>query len=503
MSGRAANTTFFPLGLNRDSKVPLERQLYTQLRDAILRGQVRPGWRIPSTRILAGELECSRNTVVGAVELLLAEGYLVGKQGSGTFVAQMLPDELITTGTRTSALHHEDDTVQLELSKRGETMAGYAELRPLKNRPFDIGVPDIEFFPFPLWGRLLAKVWRHPQKELLSYGAPGGYLGLRQQITDYLRQSRGVSCEPGQVFVTSGAQQAFDFLGRMLLDPGDSVWVEDPGYIGSRGALASAGANIVPVEVDDEGINIRSVSRNSARIRAAVVTPSHQFPLGVVMSLQRRLELLNWAEKANAWIIEDDYDSEYRYSGPPLTSLQGLSAGPTNGKGRVIYVGSFSKVLFPGLRLGYMILPLQIADKFSRGRRVLDSQYPSTAQPVIAEFLREGHFLTHVRRMRKLYEGRQKVLRESVETHMGDLVNMPPHDAGMHLIAYFKPNLSQKMDDREAARRAVAAGVYPRPLSEFYIRRSPVQALLLGYSGMKDAQIRKAVTQLSEALLER
>lgn len=479
----------------------LERQLYTQLRDAILSGKIRPGARLPSTRGIAAELQCSRNTVVSAVGLVLAEGYLVGKHGSGTFVSPVLPEELMRARISATPDHRSHPAAQSELSRRGEAMARMAEPRPLKNRPFDIGIPDVELIPFRLWGKLLIQYWQKPRHELLAYGAPGGYLPLREQISEYLREARGVHSVPEQIFVTTGAQQAFDCLARVLLDPGDGACVEDPGYIGTRGALAAAGARVMPVRVDKEGISIEQAMRGRMRIRVCAVTPSHQFPLGVVMSLKRRLELLDWAESTNAWIIEDDYDSEFRYSGPPLTSLQGLSAAPSNGKGRVIYVGSFSKVLFPGLRLGYMVLPSQIVDKFARARRILDSQHPSTVQPVLAEFLRQGHFVTHVRRMRRIYERRQKILLQLVGNSLGDLLDIQPHDAGLHLIADFKPKLRQLMTDKTAALHASNRGIYPKALSDFYAGKPERPALLLGYAGMSEIELRKATEKLCDALI--
>lgn len=500
MSTRAAKTSMLPLGLDRKSRTPLEKQVYVQLRDAILRGQIRGGARIPSTRSMATELECSRNTVVGSIAHLTAEGYLVGRRGSGTYVASVLPEDVMMAAAVVGSKHPPPKPSPSDLSKRAEAMVSVAEPRSLGTRPFDLGVPDVESFPFGLWARILAQVWRHPPKELLFYGAPAGHPGLREEISSYLRQVRGVHCGPEQVFITCGAQQAFDFLGRLLLDPGDRAFVEEPGYVGTRGALVAAGATVVPIEVDDEGISIGQAAKKGRRVRAVVVTPSHQYPLGVVMSIQRRAELLDWAEVTNAWIIEDDYDGEFRYSGPPLTSLQGLAAARTNGGGRVIYVGSFSKVLFPGLRLGYMILPSQIVDRCTRARRVLDGQYPNTIQPVMAEFLRQGHFLTHMRRMRHTYYERQQVLLKRVAQRLGDRLLVHPHDAGMHLLGDLRRGLGRASNDRDVAQRAAALGVYPKALSEFYLSAPKREGLILGYAGMSKAEINRATKTLAEAL---
>lgn len=499
-TSRSGKTTSLALGLDRSSHISLERQLYMQLRDAILCGRIRPGARVPSTRNIASDLHCCRSTVVSAFGMLLAEGYLVGEQGSGTFVPRIMPEEFLLARRRAKPADAPHSLGQARLSKRGEAMAAVAERRPLNSRPFDIGVPDVEFFPFNLWGRLLSQFWRNPRRSLLIYGPPQGYMPLLERLSEYLREARGVHSTPQQIFITSGAQQAFDFLARVLLDPGESAAVEDPGYIGSRGALAAAGARIVPVQVDEEGLSVRQLAGARTTPRAVVVTPSHQFPLGVVMSLQRRLELLDWADTNDAWIIEDDYDSEFRYTGPPLTSLQGLGAGPTNGEGRVIYVGSLSKVLFPGLRLGYMVVPLHIVDRIVRARRLVDTQSPITIQPVVAEFLKQGHYLTHIRRMRRVYERRQQMLLKVAQDKLGDRLDLRSHDAGMHVIADLKLNFAGRMTDKEAARRAESYGIYPKALSDFYANEPKRSALLLGYAGMNETELKKATAKLSDAL---
>jgi GntR family transcriptional regulator/MocR family aminotransferase len=342
-----------------------------------------------------------------------------------------------------------------------------------------------------VWTRLTARYWRGPPPELLAYGDPGGYLPLRESIASYLTTARGVRCEAEQVIIAAGAQQGLDLAARLLLDPGDVAWIEDPMHPGVLGALTGAGATVTPVPVDEEGIDIRVGMRNAPRARLAYVTPSHQYPLGVTMSLSRRLELLQWARDAQAWIVEDDYDSEYRYSSRPLASLQGLDA-----HGRVIYVGTFAKVLFPSIRLGYLVVPPDLVDAFATGNSLIIGHAPSIEQAVVADFIAEGHFARHLRRTRALYSTRRQVLLEAIQERLADRLNVQPSEAGMHLVGWLPPGV----DDRLVSQQAAERGVVARALSLHYGEAPPRGGLVLGYAAFGPAEIRGAMARLASAV---
>ncbi len=507
------------LSLDAAAPEPLFRQLYGQLREAILSGRLRAGHRLPSSRSLARELACSRNTVVGAFDQLLAEGYLEGRQGSGTFVSSVLPDALLSARQGSAAgdlagaasVEAAAQAARPSLGARGRDLAALARpgerSRGGDGPAFVPGLPDLSAFPFEVWGRLLGRVWRHPSGRLARHGETAGYPPLRHAIADYLGAVRALKVAPEQVFVTSGAQQAVDLAARLLLDPGDRVWLEDPGYVGLRGPLVAAGAEPVPLAVDEEGLSVEAGraldGRAGRRARMAVVSPSHQYPLGVVMSLGRRLELLDWARESGAWVLEDDYDSEFRYAGRPLAALQGLDPGGD----RVVYLGSFSKVLFPSLRVGYLVVPPALVEPFCSARAALEDHPGMTVQPALAAFIADGHFAAHVRRMRTLYQARQQALLAAAARHLGGLLRLRPDEAGMHLVADLAPELAARMSDGEAAQRAQAAGLVAPPLSAYrFAGRRPGaagagrQGLLLGYAAVPEAQIEPAVVRLAAAL---
>ncbi|HEY4387914.1 MAG TPA: PLP-dependent aminotransferase family protein, partial [Ktedonobacteraceae bacterium] len=388
------------LELDRQSTTPLFRQIYSRLREAILSGYLEGGTRLPPTRELAEELEISRNTVVNAFEQLIAEGYLESKIGAGTYVTHVLPENIFKTAIRTRDAADEAASTGVTISRWGASLKAKS-VTPIRYaqhpRAFQPGVPAIDAFPFELWAKLTARCWRYPARELLSYSDPCGYQPLRETIAGYLKASRGVKCEPEQVIITAGSQQALDLTARVLLDPGDAMWMEDPGYLGARHVFAGLGARLIPLEVDKDGLNVEAGIRSAPDVRMVYVTPSHQYPLGVTMSLTRRLALLDWATRTGAWVLEDDYDSEYRYGGRPLAALQGL-----DNTGKVIYMGSFSKVLLPALRLGYLVVPPTLVDIFVQARSIADRHSPQLDQVALAAFINEGHFARHIRRMKQL-----------------------------------------------------------------------------------------------------
>jgi GntR family transcriptional regulator / MocR family aminotransferase len=479
--------------LDGESQTPLYRQLYDCLRRAILAGQLAPGTRLQSSRELAAELKVSRNTVVNAYEQLLAEGYLEGQIGSGTYVSRALPEDLLNVKTITRSLTRAA-TAGLKLSERGKAFADFAAGVPRSSdvvRPFQTGVPALDSFPFDAWSKIVLRHWRRPADELLAYGEPQGHPALRRAVASYLGLSRAVRCAPEQVVIVDGAQMAFDLIARALLDPGDAVWMEEPGYPGARAALAGAGARLVPVPVDAEGLDVAAGATLEPRARLIYVTPSHQFPLGMTMSLPRRLALLDWASRAGAWVVEDDFDSEYRYEGRPLASLQGLDTD-----GRVVYVGTFSKVLFPSLRLGYFVAPPALVDAFVAARAMVGRHSPSVEQAILTDFIEEGHFGRHIRRMRTLYRERQAVLVEALRSEAGDRLTVEPSPAGIHLIAW----LPEGLDDREVAREAAARGIETRPVSAFYAMSPARCGLELGYAAFNERELRRGAAQLSAAV---
>jgi len=502
MPRRADRMPLLHLDIDAEGSSPLHRQLYEGLRKAILAGRLAPRGRLPSSRALAAELGISRNTVLSAFEQLAGEGYLEARQGSGSRVAAMLPDPPAPVAAGSPASRRlrpakpEPDAAKPGLSRRGLALTAAFSARAARGQgAFAPAVPDLEIFPFELWSRLLARGWRRPDPDMALGRDPAGYPPLRAAIADYLRRVRAVRCEPEQIIVLSGIRQAVDLAVRLLLDAGDRVWLEEPGYAGVREVLRAAGATLVPVPVDGEGLSVKAGAKQAPDARLACVAPSHQYPLGTVMSLGRRLELLAWARGAGAWIIEDDYDSEFRYAGRPLAALQGLDAD-----GRVIYVGSFSKVLFPSLRLGYLVAPPALVDGFTAARATLDDHAAMTAQPALAAFIAEGHFAAHIRRTRKLYAARQSALLTAAERHLTGLLELTPASAGMHLLARLAPRLIARMDDREATARAAAHGIAVAPLSAFHMTNPRRQGLLLGYAGVPEPQIEPAVKRLATAL---
>lgn len=479
--------------LDRSSATPLFRQLYESLRTSILRGRLPSGTRLPSTRALAADLAIARNTVANAYEQLLAEGYVEGQVGSGTYVARTLPDDAVPVGAEVAPAAREPCPGR-RLSRRGDLLAGTSvgvSRTSATPRPFRAGLPAFDAFPFQLWARLMARHWRHPSRELLGYSAPVGYRPLREAIAAHLAATRAVRCDAEQVVIVAGSQQALDLAARVLLDEGDVVWIEDPGYLGARGALVGAGARVVGVPVDAEGIDVAWGAAHAPTPRLVYVSPSHQYPLGVMMSLARRLALLDWASRADAWILEDDYDSEYRFVGRPTAALQGLDRD-----GRVIYLGTFSKVLLPSLRLGYLVVPPDLVDAFAAARALVDRHSPLVEQAVLADFINDGHFAHHVRRMRLLYAERQATLVEAASRELSGLLDVRPADAGLHLIGW----LPEGVDDVAAASLADARDVETIPLSRYYLQPAPRGGLVLGYAALNEEQIREGVSQLAQAL---
>ncbi|MES2129857.1 MAG: PLP-dependent aminotransferase family protein [Pseudomonadota bacterium] len=477
------------LPLDRAAATPLFRQLYGQIKQAILRGELVPGMQLPPTRVFGERLGLSRQTILNAYEQLMAEGYLSGTVGRGTFISAQLqapPPAPSRAPMR-------------PLSARGQAHAGAmggTRYHEGKLRAFRVSMPGLDLFPFDVWSRLEARRWRHPDHHM-GYSDPAGFAPLRELLCVYLRTARGVNCTPEQIIITSGSQQALYLLSMILLAPGDAAWVESPGYQGASAPLFAAGARVCTVPVDEEGMDVAYGARHYPDAKLVFATPSHQLPLGMTMSLQRRLALLRWASARRAWIIEDDYDSEYRYTGPPLASLQSLDRDDCT-----IYVGTLSKVLFPGLRLGYIVAPKALAEPIVRAKAVLDRHNAIVPQMVLADFIAAGHFGRHIKRTREAYAERRLALLQGIERYLSDQLICGPSDAGLDLCVHFRG----RHDEAALTRAAFDAGIDVRPLS-YYRNREATPAcavapgLVLGFAAITPDEIRRSTRLLAKVIL--
>lgn len=473
--------TLWTMRLDRDAAVPLSRQLAAALREALSEGRFAAGARLPSTRALAAELGLARSTVVGVFEQLAAEGYIAGKPGSGYFAAASLGD--------TAPRPVERPAAPRPLSRYAERLRHHAPHWPALGRPFELGHAEIDGSLIATWKRLAARVLSGRSGLQWNYGDPQGEPRLRRAIAEYLAAARGVRCRPEQIVLTSGTQQGLSLTAQVLLDPGDAAWVEDPCYRAPLDILGAAEAAIVPVPVDSDGLDIAAGERRGGAVpRLVYTTPSRQYPLGMAMPLARRAALLAFAAQRGVWIVEDDYESEFQAPGRMLPSLQGLDRA-----GRVIYLGTFSKLLFPSLRLGYAVLPEDLVAPFSRARHLADRQSSGLTQAIMTEFMLGGHFARHLKRMRARYAARQAFLVAQLESRLGTIVETLPVASGMYLTAW----LPWGWSDREAAAALAAAGVAALPLSSLTLETARRPGLVLGYTGHSEAAIARAVAAMA------
>ncbi|HEX8246756.1 MAG TPA: PLP-dependent aminotransferase family protein [Pyrinomonadaceae bacterium] len=484
--------------LDENSAQPIYRQIYETIRRSILNGEFHSGRQLPASRLLAKQLGVSRMTVINAYDQLLAEGYLESRAGAGTFVAEHLPEEFLQTPrVETQKGDAETPPRRLKFSAYGKNISKQIGGILQNNQatpivPFQHGLAAIDEFPFDIWAKLAGKCYQTLARERFGYGDPAGFYPLRASVAAYLKSARAVNCTPEQVIITNGAQHAFDLIGRILLEPKTEMWVENPCYAGARQSFQSFGAKIVPVPVDKNGFDLAAALRQSRDARMVYVTPSHQFPLGVTMSLARRLQLLEWARKAEGWIVEDDYDSEFRYEGRPLASLQGLDRS-----GRVLYIGTFSKTIFPALRLGCLVVPKDLTEIFTAVRALNGSHSALIDQATLAAFIDEGHFVRHIRRMRRLYEQRQEILISEVKKQLKGRLEVGKAVAGMHLIGW----LGDGVKDYSVAAKAAEFGVKVGAVSSHYsLNAGGRGGLILGYTATDEKQIKKGVRQLAKAL---
>ncbi|OLY77354.1 GntR family transcriptional regulator [Pseudomonas sp. ATCC PTA-122608] len=504
--------SFNPAGIELDRRQGLTRQLYQALRQRVLDGRLVSGTRLPASRDLAAALSISRNSVVRAYDQLYAEGFIEGRVGDGTYVAQLpqtpTPAKKLSTKVSTGL----STGLSPGLSTKRPDLPGVSSSQVIHSgalarvennhlalppggppRAFRVGVPAFDLFPFDVWAKLNAAFWRKPDLQQLCYGDPAGDERLRGLIAAYLRSSRGMQCSAEQIVITSGAQQAISLCAQLLVEPGDAVAIENPGYRAAGHAFAVAGGQLHGVTVDSEGIDCAALN-GLGSCRLAYVTPSHQYPTGVVMSLARRLELLAWAERTGGWIVEDDYDGEYRYSGAPLAPLAALDR-----TGRVLYVGTFGKVAFPALRLGYLVLPVGLVQAFAR-RRAVDVRHSEVStQAVMAEFMATGHFQRHVRRMRRAAQSRLNALVAEWPAGIDGVGRLPSVAAGLHLTV----RVDSLAREQALIAQAAAVGVEINGLSSYWLPDSltPLDqraGLVLGFAAVPEAQISQALKRLSQ-----
>jgi len=471
---------------DRSNGATLFRWLYDEIRTAIVDGRLPPGGRLPSTRSVAFQYRVARGTVVAAFDQLAAEGYVESTVGNGTFVRRMLPESLAEARSASRA----------SLSARGRRLAENPFPYLCANRSvetFRLDRPALDAFPTRLWSRIAARGLRSSAPRLLAHGEVLGFRPLRETVAAHVGLTRGVKCTADQVVITTGTQQSLDLITRLVLDPGDRVWMEDPGYAGATALLRASGAEVIGVPVDAEGIDCDAGRRRCRSAKFAYVTPGCQFPLGMGMSLRRRLALLRWAREEGAWIFEDDYDSQLRFSGRPLAALQSLDTG-----GCVIYSNTFNKMLFPALRLGFLVVPPTLVDAVAAARSVLD-RFPSVLdQATLADFISEGYLDQHMRRMGELYTARFDALVRCAQRRIKDVMELSPVGAGLQIVGW----LAKGIEENEACRRAAGRGVDSVALSKFTIERSMSPALVLGVACADIRAIRSGVERLGHTLRE-
>ncbi|MFN3193087.1 MAG: PLP-dependent aminotransferase family protein [Aureliella sp.] len=486
------------LRLDGRRKTPLFQQLYQAIREAILIGELKPSDRIPSSRDLMDQLGVSRTTVVTAMDRLIAEGYLQSIRGSGTFVSGELPNDSPFTSVpiaRTSVEQPRkltrENPPELEIDEISDYGGGLSSIDPIilatgSPEPFCPGEPALDSFPIAVWSKIVRSTWKKVNAFDLSYGEPGGQYLLKKSVAEYLRSQRGVRCETRQVMIVNGTQQAVELASRILVNPRDKVLFENPGYVSAREAFEKQQAQIVPMRVDENGAVVDEGIRSVPNAKLAYVTPSHQYPIGVTMPIDRRLELLAWAANSDGWILEDDYDSEYRYGQNPVPSLQGLDAHD-----RTLYVGSFSKVIFPALGLGYIIVPHQLVSIFENALRLASRPASQVDQLVLTEFIREGHFGRHLRRTRKIHSERRKTFIDAIESNLSDKLAIIGSMAGLHCTALLK----QRRSDKNVVKKLAEIGIIARALSSYYTpetaKQDQLNGLVMGFASSTPSQIRK------------
>ena len=477
--------------LDRASTIPLYRQLIEEIRQGVLSGKLKPNQKLPSSRSLAQSLTISRSTVTQSYEQLESEGYLETRRSSGTYVCQKIPDEWLRS-TAIAPVTNKTIAKNLPLSQFGTNLTSIGSLQgdePDREISFRYGNPAVEYFPMQQWRKLLA---RHHDCTLLNYTADSaGYLPLREEIASYLQRSRAVRCTSERVIIINGSQQALDLIARLVLNPGDWVAMEDPGYLGARYCFKGQFANIQPIPVNSEGLDVEALSNCSQQFKLVYVTPSHQFPSGATLSLSRRIALLQWAEKTDTLIIEDDYDSEYRYGAQPIPALQGMDRSES-----VIYIGTFSKILFPALRIGYLVVPSSWIPVIRKAKWLCDRFCPILEQHALTDWIKLGHFERHIRRMRQLYDSRRQALVAALKRHFKQRVTIIGENAGIHVMV----KIQTALPDEVVIAKAAAVGVGLVSARQYYLKLSSQGEFIFGYAQLDEIQIEQGVIRLSQVI---
>ena len=496
MVKRAGGALLLSIGIDHQSARSVSSQLHSALRDLVLAGSFGVGERLPASRTLAKELKVSRTTVIEAYDRLTAEGLIESRVGAGAFVSdrrERTPPSAPRHTAHRVATAPSPPRLSRVMTQALEHFAPRPRL-PSSARAFTTGLPAFEIFPVAQWARLAARHWRSARSDVMGYGDPSGLPALRKSIALHLRANRGIECDEAQLFIVGGAQHAFQLIGAMLLDPGDKVWFENPGAIGARNSLVAAGAELVPVPLDEEGLRVDIGMQLAPQFRLAFVTPSHQQPLGMVMSLARRRALMQAAESADAWIIEDDYDGEFSFGGPPLPTLKSADSA-----GRVIHVGTFSKSLFPSLRLGYVVAPPALVEPLNTIMGRLVHGVPTHTQAVVADFIDEGHFAAHLRRMRVMYAERHGALGDAARAKLAGALEIVPSASGLHTIG----RLARGFDERAIVVAAAQRNVTVSAIERFSIAPIDLRGLVLGFGGVTPVEIALGVDVLAQVLDQR
>lgn len=479
---------------------PIGSQVYHAIRKAILDGRLASGSRLPSSRTLAEMMSISRNSVISGFERLIDEGYLFTRRGAGTFVANTIPDTTILD-TQASALTQSFTKISTENPletcnphlQKAQDFWQHSQPNLNNNAIFHVGIGCIDLFPHELWGRLLGRVWRQSKKALSTFNSPTGFRPLKEMICQYVQSTRGVNCQPEQIIIVNGTQQAINLTTRVLLKEGDCVWLDDPGYDAALGIFTSYGINVQPIISDNEGMVISQGISQNPNTRLVFTTPSHQFPLGNTLSLSRRIALLEWASVNKTWIFEDDYNSEFRYHSKPIQSLQGLDKYQ-----RVIYAGTFSKMMYPGFRLGFLVVPPLLVEAFKVAKYYTDSHSGFLEQATLALFMSQGHYARHVRRVRKACYERYQTLAQAIETTLSHVFQIEPTDSGIHIICWLKAGYTE--EDIVKKGREIGLGI--QPLSRYCIRPYQKQGVLLGYAAHNPSEIKESIIALAKKLNE-
>lgn len=486
------NAASFPSLLLKKGKI--KEQFHQAIKELILNGQLKSGTKLPSTRTLSEMMSISRNSVISGFDRLIDEGYLITKNGAGTYVSSTLPDEMIHIRSVAQQKQEDEKNADLNINYAMKAMVSlWDKSLPHSghNLTFNIGVGCTDLFPHELWGRLLGRTWRQFSRRHGQLNDPLGFQPLRLAISDYIRATRGLHCTEDQILIVNGTQQAMNLTAQVLLQKDDEVWLDEPGYDGALGAFTAMGAKICPVISDQYGMDIAYGIEHWPDAKMIFTSPSHQFPLGGTLSLSRRMALLDWAAETDTWVFEDDYNSEFRYTAPPIQALQGLDK-----QQRVIYAGTFSKMMFPEFRLGFLVIPNKLVKAFKIAKYYADTRTSYLEQATLATFISEGHYARHVRRVRKACYERQKVMTAAIQQYLPDSICIEPSDSGIHLVCW----LSDNLNEQDVIDKCRKVGLGAQPLSRYCQNQCEKQAILLGFAAHQPPEIVAGIQKLAQII---